>query len=83
MAEPSTREQIAELMAGMQADQSAALGELHAALTGSTGNDVRAAIEAARERTIPGSPYDRMLGTFLNAFTATVGLAQKGSQAES
>lgn len=77
------REQVAELMAAMAKDQAAAMAELHSFMTGEDGVKFRDAAEAARQRTVPGSPFDRMLGVFLNAFSATVNIAEKGAQAAS
>lgn len=77
------REQVAELMAAMAEDQAAALAELHSLMAGEDGIKFKDAVEATRQRTVPGSPFDRMLGVFLNAFTATINVAQKGAQAAS
>lgn len=77
------REQVAELMAAMAEDQAAAMAELRSFMAGEDGIKFKAAVEAARQRTVPGSPFDRMLGVFLNAFSATVNIAEKGAQAAS
>lgn len=83
MAEENVKEQFTELLSILSVKQKEAMASLHAVLTGDDGQAVLAALEQAKDNTVPGSTYEKVCQNMANAFRSTIAMVAQGMETPS
>lgn len=72
----SNRQQLADLIAAVSADQNEAMIELHQYLTAGDGTAFVQKLEETRGRTLPGGQHDQIIGSLLQVIASVTKMAE-------